>query len=274
VRYYTRRRLIALAILGAITVAFLVFFDGFRVTLRNPHVLSGWFFLAVMVCLALLNVRKKFPVPPLGSARLWLQIHIYAGAFTVVPYFIHAGFEVPTGPLEKTLAAFYFIVLASGFLGLAITRIFPRRLTARGETVVFERLPAHRRKVKAAVESLVEESIGETQSTTIARFYTERLRDFFGGPRHTFRHLFEIAPPLGRMLAEIEDQYRYLNEEEKKILQRIAEHVRQKDRLDYQYALQLALKVWLFVHIPLTNGMFVLVIIHVWLAHAYAGRAL
>jgi len=273
-KYYARRRVFAFVLLSALTVAFLVFFDGFRVTLRNPHMLSGWFFLAVLVSLALFNVRKKFPVPPLGSGRMWLQIHIYAGAFTLVPYFFHAGFEVPTGILEKSLAACYFIVVISGFLGLAITRIFPRRLTSRGEEVVFERLPEHRRKVKDAVETLVEESIGDTQSMTIARFYTERLRDFFGGPRHTFRHLFEVAPPLGRMLAEIEDQYRFLNDEEKKILQRIAEYVRQKDRLDYQYALQIALKAWLFVHIPLTNGLLVLVIIHVWLAHAYAGRAL
>lgn len=273
-KFYARRRIVALVIVSVLTVSFLVFFDGFRVTLRNPHVLSGWFFLAVMVCLALFNVRKKFPVPPLGAGRMWLQIHIYAGAFTVVPYFFHAGFEMPTGILEKSLAAFYFIVVISGVLGLFITRIFPRRLTSRGEEVVFERLPEHRRKVKAAVEKLVEESIGDSQSTTIARFYTERLRDFFSGPRHTFRHLFEVAPPLGRMLAEIEDQYRFLDDDEKKTLQRIGDYVRQKDRLDYQYALQLALKAWLFVHIPLTNGLFLLVIIHVWLAHAYAGRAL
>lgn len=273
-RYYTRRRVIALVILTAATVAFLVFFDGFRVTLRNPHMLSGWFFLAVMAFLAFFNVRKKYPVPPLGSGRLWLQIHIYAGAFTIVPYFFHAGFEVPTGALEKALALLYFIVVISGFFGLAITRILPRRLTSRGEEVVFERLPEHRRKIRLAVEKLAEESVTETQSTTIARFYTERLRSFFEGPKHTLRHLFEIAPPLNRMIAQIEDQYRYLNEDEKAILQRIAEYVRQKDRLDYQYALQLALKTWLFVHIPLTNGLFVLVIVHVWLAHAFSGRAL
>lgn len=273
-KYYTRRRVIALAILSVLTIAFLVFFDGYRVTLRNPNTLSGWFFLAVMVFLALFNVRKKFPVPPLGSGRFWLQVHIYGGAFTLVPYFFHAGFEIPTGVIERSLALLYFIVVISGFIGLAITRILPRRLTSRGEEVVFERLPEHRRKIRLAVEKLAEDSIVETQSTTISRFYTERLRDFFGGPRHTLRHLFEIAPPLNRMIAQIEDQYRYLNDEEKQILQRIAEYVRQKDRLDYQYALQLALKSWLFVHIPLTNGLFVLVIVHVWLAHAYSGRVL
>ena len=273
-KFHTGRRIKSLVILGAITAAFLMFFDGYRVTLRDPAMLSGWFFLAVMVFLALFNVRKKFPVPPLGSGRFWLQVHIYGGAFTVVPYLIHAGFEVPAGALEGLLALFYFAVLISGFVGLAMTRVLPRRLTARGEEVIFERLPEHRIRIKTEVERLALDSIAATQSNIIATFYTQRLRDFFGGPRHLFRHLFEIAPPLNRMLAEIEDQYRYLNEDEQKILRAIADCVERKDRLDYQYALQLALKLWLFVHIPLTNGLLVLVIIHVWLAHAFAGRVL
>jgi len=274
VKYYTRRRITALAILGAATLAFLLFFDGFRVTLRNPHMLSGWFFLAVMAFLALFNMRKKFPVPPLGPARLWLQVHIYAGAFTIVPYVFHAGLGVPTGILEKLLALFYFGVMASGVAGLVMTRVLPRRLTARGEAVVFERLPEHRRKIKESADRLAEESIGDTQSTTISNFYTARLRNFFDGPRYMFHHLFEIAPPLNKMLAEIEDQYRYLNDDEKKILAKIAEFVRAKDRLDYQHALQVALKAWLFLHIPLTSGLFVLIIFHVWLTHAFSGRML
>lgn len=273
-RYYARRRIKALVILSAITVAFLIFFDGFRVTLRNPHMLSGWFFLAVMTFLALFNTRKKFPVPPLGPSRLWLQVHIYGGAFTVVPYLFHVGVAWPTGVLERLLAIFYFAVVISGVVGLIMTRVFPRRLTSSGEEVVFERLPEHRRLIRDEVDKLAEESVVDTQSTTIATFYSERLRDFFDGPRHMFHHLFEIAPPLNRMIAEIEDQYRYLNDEEKKILKKIAVYVRRKDRLDYQYALQFALKTWLFLHIPLTSGLFVLIIFHVWLTHAFSGRML
>lgn len=264
----------ALAILSVITIIALVFFEGFRITLRNPHLLTGWFFLAVIVLLALFNVRKKFPVPPAGPSRIWLQAHIYGGVFSLVPYFMHAGFQIPSGTLDCSMAILFFAVAASGLVGLVMSRVLPRRLTARGGEVVFERLPEHRRRVKEAADKLAEDSVPETRSTTIATFYTERLRDFFDGPRHLFRHLFEVSPPLGRMMAEIEDQYRYLNEDEKKLLQRIAEYVRQKDCLDYHYALQLALKAWLFVHIPLTNGLLVLVVVHVWLAYAFAGGAL
>ena len=236
--------------------------------------LSGWFFLAVMTFLALFNVRKKFSVPPLIPARLWLQMHIYGGIFTLVPYFFHVGFEIPTGTVERLLALLYVGVMVSGVVGLIMTRVFPRRLTANGEEVIFERMPEHRRRIKEEVDRLAADSVGDTQSKTISTFYTSRLRSFFDGPRHMFHHLFEIAPPLNRMLAEIEDQYRYLNEDEKKILEKIADYVRQKNRLDYQYALQFALKSWLFLHIPLTSGLFVLIIVHVWLTHAFSGRIL
>lgn len=273
-KYYTRRRIKALILLGAVTLAFLVFFDGFRVTLRNPHMLSGWMFFALMLFLALYNVRKKFPVPPLGPSRLWLQVHIYGGAFTVVPYLFHVGLDIPTGVLERLLALFYIAVVLSGLAGLVMTRVFPRRLTANGEEVVFERLPEHRRRIRDAVDALVEQSIIDTQSTTISTFYTAKLRDFFDGPRYVLHHLFEIAPPLNRMIAEIEDHYRYLNDEEKKILEKIADYVRKKNRLDYQFALQLALKGWLFLHIPLTSGLFLLIVIHIWLTHAFSGRML
>ncbi len=273
-RYYTRRRLNALVILGAVTIIFLIFIEGFRVTLRNPHMLSGWIFLAVMTFLALFNVRKKFPVPPLGPSRLWLQVHIYGGAFTIVPYLFHVGLKVPTGFFDQLLALFYFAVLISGVVGLVMTRVFPRRLTANGEEVVFERLPEHRKMIREAVDRLAEESIVETQSSTISTFYTERLRSFFDGPRYMFHHIFEVAPPLNRILVEIEDQYRYLNDDEKKILEKIAVYVRKKNGLDYQYALQFALKTWLFLHIPLTSGLFVLIIFHVWMTHAFSGRVL
>ena len=51
----------------------------------------------------------------------------------------------------------------------------------------------------------------------------------------------------------------------------IIRQVQRKDDLDYQYALQGALKLWLFVHIPLTYGLLVLAIFHGLAACAYGG---
>jgi peptidoglycan biosynthesis protein MviN/MurJ (putative lipid II flippase) len=53
----------------------------------------------------------------------------------------------------------------------------------------------------------------------------------------------------------------------------IAELVRQKDGLDYHHSLQLTLKLWLFVHIPLTYGLLIFSFVHIVLVYAYSGGA-
>jgi hypothetical protein len=47
--------------------------------------------------------------------------------------------------------------------------------------------------------------------------------------------------------------------------------VRQKDGLDYHHALQLTLKLWLFVHIPLTYSLLIFSLVHLVLVYAFAG---
>ncbi|MBI2422465.1 MAG: hypothetical protein HYV27_06530 [Candidatus Hydrogenedentes bacterium] len=272
--YFAKRRILALSVVILAVFATVTIDRIFGVNLYRRHLITGWFFLALMIALALYNARKKFPVPPLISSRAWLQFHLYAGVFTLAPYLLHAGFQFPTGILETLLAALYFAVVITGIAGIFISRIFPRRMTVRGGEVVFERLPEHRRRIQLAVEALAESSVEETQSLTLITFYTDHLRAYFEGPRHFFYHLFEFSGPVNRLQRKIEEQYRYLNDKERRILTEIGEHVRRKDTLDYHHALQFTLKAWLFIHIPLTYVLLLLVLVHVWLAHAFSGRAL
>jgi hypothetical protein len=43
--------------------------------------------------------------------------------------------------------------------------------------------------------------------------------------------------------------------------------------LDYHRALQLALKLWLFVHIPLTYGLLIFTALHIVLVFGFSGGA-
>jgi hypothetical protein len=49
--------------------------------------------------------------------------------------------------------------------------------------------------------------------------------------------------------------------------------VRRKDALDYCGALQAALKLWLFVHLPLTYSLMIFSVWHVVLVFAFSGGA-
>ena len=56
-------------------------------------------------------------------------------------------------------------------------------------------------------------------------------------------------------------------------MEEIARLVREKDGLDYHHAHQLLLKIWLFVHIPLTYSLLLFILVHVVVVFAFFGGA-
>jgi len=235
--------------------------------------LSGWLLFAVMLILTFYNARKKLSFLPLLTSEGWLQFHIYAALFTVVLFCIHVSYKIPTGWFECTLAGLYALVMLSGFFGLFTSRGIPKRLTTRGGEVLFERIPGIRRQLQERAEALALKSVEDVKSATIADFYVRELKEFFDDTRNVVPHWFEIRTPLNLLLNKITDLNRYLNESERATMDEIATLVRQKDGLDYHYSLQLVLKLWLFVHIPLTYSLLLWTLAHIVLVFAYSGGA-
>ena len=235
--------------------------------------LSGWVLFAVILALTFYNARKKISFLPLLSSEAWLQFHIYAALLTAVLFAVHISYKIPTGWFEETLAGLYALVMLSGFFGLFASRAIPRRLTTRGGEVLFERIPGIRRQLQERAEVLALKSVGETKSSTVADFYVRELKTFFDGSRNVVPHWFEIRAPMNLILTKITDLNRYLNEAERATMNEISTLVRQKDGLDYHYSLQLVLKLWLFVHIPLTYSLLLWTLAHIVLVFAYSGGA-
>ncbi len=239
--------------------------------LPNYAYLTGWALLAGMFVLTIYNVRKKLPFLPLGKSETWLQIHIYLGFFTTLLFLIHLNFRAPHGWFEITLAWLFVGVSGSGFVGLFFSRVLPRRLATRGGEVIFEKIPALRHALKTEAEDL---AVGQAaKSPVIAEFYTKRLAAFFSEPRNFWNHLAESRREVSALLAELEDLRRFANDTEKEKIGKLTALVRQKDGLDYHRALQLALKLWLFAHIPLTYGLLIFTALHIVLVFAFSGGA-
>jgi hypothetical protein len=233
--------------------------------------LTGWALLGVILLLALYNGRKKLPFFPLLSSEEWLQFHIYAGILTGVLFAVHVGFQIPSGWFQGVLAGLYLLVMASGFFGLFLSRAIPKRLTTRGGEVLFERIPSIRRQFQEQAEQLALQPAGESKSDILAGFYRRELKHFFSGARNCSSHWSEDDGPVNLILTKINDVNRYLNEQERATLEKIAVLVRQKDGLDYHYAHQLLLRAWLFVHIPLTYSLLLFTAVHIVLVFAFAG---
>jgi hypothetical protein len=273
----------SLALRRALGISALVTLSGMAILLhgsasaglRDTSFISGWLLLALLLVLTLFGLRKKLPFLPLGSASSWLQLHVYLGWGSVVVFALHAGLGVPSGTLEVALAALYVVVVGSGVAGLLATRLFPARLTTRGPLVLFERIPVQREALREEIEQLVQEAAtgADAGSEVVDSLYREQLQPFFRAPRHLWLHLIESDRPLQQILEEISALRRYVSEREQAVLDAVAERVRRKSDLDYQYSLQAVLKAWLFVHVPLSYSLLVVAVLHAALAHMGSGRA-
>jgi len=255
---------VALAILGMNVVH--------SATLHSSGYISGWTLAGLIVFLASYHIRKAIPVLPLGTSSTWLQAHIYCGYLTFVLFTIHVRFSIPNGVFETLLAVIYLAVFFSGCVGLAITRRYPKRLTVTGQEVFFEEIPVVRRQIRLRVESLVLQCSEKSGASAVSEFYLTRLKPYLEGPRHFWSHLlFQSRRPWHGLATEIRDQQRYLSDGELQLMRDINRQLQKKDELDSQYALQLALKLWLFVHIPLTYALLIFMFFHLILVHAWSG---
>jgi len=262
-----KRNLVATGLLAIIAI---LVYASLSATLVHENFVTGWLLTGAIALLAAYNLRRNLPFLPLGSSSDWLQLHVYLGLLGVVLFLLHVGMEVPNGPMELGLAAIYGLVAGSGVIGLIMARSVPERLSRRGEEVLYDRIPKFRRQLMDRAEALALRAVEETGSTTIADYYTDRLRPFFDGPRNYLGHVLEISRSRHHLLDEMRDLERYLNDNETAILREIADLTRAKDDLDYHYALQSMMKRWQFVHVPLSFALIIFVLLHMVIVYAFA----
>jgi hypothetical protein len=266
---FARRRATHFAVFATISLVLVLSVRALSTHLYNTSLMTGWSLLALVVALAFFNARKKLPFIPMGRASAWLQFHLYAGMLAVVMFLLHLHGRI-NGALQTTLAVLFVLVVCSGAIGILLSRDYARRLTSRGQEVIFERIPALRRRIRDRAEELILTSVTEQGSTALADFYAHRLVPYLDGPRNTWRHLFESKRPQSTWSEEFAALDRYLSDSERDWARELSELVLMKDDLDYHYALQGALKLWLFVHVPLTYVMLILGVFHGLLAQAFS----
>ena len=256
----------ALAVIALIAVAVFVI----------PHYpyhayLSGWVLFALMLILTFFNLRKKVPFLRMGSVSFWLKLHIYLGLFSGPLFFVHMGWHWPSGIFGQLFAWCFLIVFVSGLVGWWISREFPRMLTVAGYETPFDRIPHARANIRKQAEALVlETKEGETPSLAAVR-YADELGLFFTKPCNFWAHIRQSRSPQAAHKSQFEELERYTKPSDREMLDKLRELVAQKHMLDYQYSLQLALRLWLFVHIPLSYSLLIFSLLHIILVYAFSG---
>ena len=245
------------------------YFSAYQLALKNAQWLSGWTLFSLVVVLGLYNLRKKISFLPMGSNRFWLQLHLYLGAVAFIVFLVHIEWRVPTGIVEWLLALIFVVICLSGAIGIWMSRRFSKRLTHMGEQLLFERIPGFSLQIKQDAEELVRDSVAKTESDTLGGFYVNNLAHFFIKPRFSIGHLFQSNHHFFRLRNELLAHERYMSEQEKEYSREMAQLLEKKNLLDSQFSLQCALKSWLFIHIPLSFSMYLILAAHIVLVYGF-----
>ncbi len=119
---------------------------------------------AIFLGVSMLGIRKKQRVWPIGNVRLWLKVHIWLSTLTLPLVLFHCGFRLG-GAHTMGLMILYFVVMGSGFFGLALQQFMPRLMKERlPREVVFEQIP-HMRGVLFEAAAKVRQDIRELEKS-------------------------------------------------------------------------------------------------------------
>ncbi|MBL4701838.1 MAG: hypothetical protein JKX85_11340 [Phycisphaeraceae bacterium] len=271
IRTFRFRRYLSSLLTLALAAGLALLLIASNLSLRDTHYATGWALLGMILFLACYNLRKKLTYPPLLRSATWLQLHLYVAWITLLVFAFHIGFRIPNGIIEVTLATLYITTFTSGVLGIILTRAIPPRLAVRGSEVIYERIPMFRRELRLRAENLMIQSVEKTNATILSDFYTAHLADYFARSRNLRFHLMQSHKPLHNLLSKLTTQDRYLGTEERAIAVELRDLIKTKDALDYHLAMQGILKIWLFIHIPLTYMLIAVAVVHAFLIHVFLG---
>jgi hypothetical protein len=249
--------------------------------LRDPRYLDGWV-LAAGICLQLcFHIAIKTARLPSKSALRWRKTHIFLGYLLIAAFISHSDFSLPDTSFEWALWASFLLVTLSGIFGSYLAWSLQAK---RGidERVGYDRIPARRAELAREVHAAVAKTDPAVRALAlpappydawIMDLYITQLRAFFQGQRNFTAHLVGSQRALKRLIVEIDSLSRYVDPRGQQKLAAIKALVVEKDRLDFARVYLGLTRGWLFVHVPATYVLVVLMVLHVVVVYAFSSGA-
>lgn len=264
---------IAIAIL-LLTVSYLFYvaFTPGRVSGGTvPGLIYGSLAMAIMIFASLLGARKKVPAWRIGRATAWMKGHIWLSILLVPLVLFHSGFRIG-GPLTALLWILFGIVTVSGLVGLLFQQFLPRLMTEQVamETVYDQidhviaqlRYEADLRMVALVGPLGFELQPPEGVTPVKAKEGTpqegsDRMKDFY---------LEQVRPsldPKGKLMKNTFGSFKLtVPAVFHDVTNFLAGLVEERRQLERQRGIHRWMHGWLFVHMPLSLALLLLVIVH------------
>jgi hypothetical protein len=278
---YLQRRTVQGLLIAVISLGLLWLVWIYGNALRDPRYLDGWVLAGGAIFQLLFHVASKTALLSAKSVMRWRKLHIFLGYLLIAAFISHTDFSLPDTGFEWALWTAFVLVTLSGIFGTYLAWSLQAK---RGieERVRYDLIPARRadlaREVQATVTKTdpVAAAIGlpaAPHDAWIMDLYTNHLRDFFEAQHNFSAHLVGSQRPVKRLIDEIDHLSIYVDQSSQKKLAAIKNLVVEKDRLDFARVYLGLTKGWLFVHVPVTYALTVLMVLHVLVAYSYSSGA-
>lgn len=265
-RYDRRWQMIAGLLLAALLASYVWYekSEGYTHGGSPMGLLYGTIALALIVLLLFFGVRKRSYRSTWGTMEEWLQSHIYLGIVTFILIVAHTGFRFED-QIAVALMIVVTIVVLSGVVGALLYKTVPRMLTE-----VDSNLPASTISDEMNQLTRSMSRVASGKSEPFQKIYKTLVREAIPPPLAGWRLLFrrDLRGSIGSRSDDWGSLLRLVPEPEQKDLRQLLVLSRQQKELHLRLASQQRfrnlLDSWLFVHIPLSVAMIVLIIAHLW----------
>ena len=249
--------------------------------LRDPRFFSGWVLAGCMSLQVYFHIAIKTGSLSPKSATRWRKIHIFVGYLLIAAFLSHTDFSLPDTYFEWALWSGFVLVTLSGIFGIYLAWA----LKAKGwkeDLVAYDRISSRRGELARELQAVVVKTdmAGAALALPAAPYdawimdlYSNHLREFFQGKRNYMDHLVGSRRPLKRLTAEIDNLTPYVDQQGQEKLAAIRYLVVEKDQLDFARVHLGLTKGWLFVHVPVTYALIVLIVLHIVVAYSFSSGA-
>ena len=194
----------------------------------------------------------------LGRSRTWLYFHVYGGVLFLLLVLMHSGFRLPVGALTTWLWILSLWTAASGLVGLGLQRWIPKTLSSGlAVEVNYERIPELIRELRESAQKLV-----QTCDPAVQSLYARNIDDELARPERRLIYFRDITGGIRMKLKELHYLRGLLGGEDRERLDELERIYRTKLEVDAHYTLQQALRGWLYIHVPVSIVLLILVVIH------------
>jgi len=226
---------------------------------RLGGLLFGILAAALFVNAALYPWRRRWHTRPLGTARRWLQLHVYGSTLAMLFVLLHMGWQLPAGVMGWLLFGLSLWTTVTGLAGVWLQRVVPRVISRRLTVeAIYERIPELVRALVAEADTLMS---GAPEA--LSRAYAGEIRPALATSRTSVKWLSGTAPEALAATGSVERLRPFADGPERARLNDLASIIQDKVDLDAQLSLQGLLRGWLVLHVPPAVALIGVLAVHV-----------